>query len=681
MPSIQHLLISTQWDFSLLAVLVLGLHLLVHRFVLKRLTSTWVQFCCIGVAGSFLVAAWFLIERAGNHEKERVQLSMEGMAPTYALEMERLGHEQINVETPPNDPRLMVIQQTIGRWIKANPNVHDVFTFRRYKDGRTSLVVASASGDVGGRRWSLGSSFQPDEGLLSRALMGSVALSEKPLTTNFGSWISAYYPLRDSTGHVEAFLGVDFDARDLMLAVSRARLSVTSYLAAFVLALAMSGAAIGAWSLERENKQHELTAVAMEESQRKLQDIINSIDGVVWEWESGEERYVFVSNHAAKLLGQPEDIWLSDNSFWRNRLRSEDAERVLTQRRNAAAQDTPYQCEYRMIGPEGKMIWVRERGSRVCEKGRPVILRGVMTDVTLEKIADSDLEDLNKQLVETSRRAGMAEVASGVLHNVGNVLNSVNVSCTVITDLLKQSKLPTLDRVAALLDEQSGDLANFFTNDPRAASVPPFLKALSRELIEENAATKRELQVLVKNVAHIKHIVIMQQSYASIGGITESLDPADIIEDAIRLHETACTRSGIEVVRNLDQVPPVLGDRNRVLQILVNLMGNAKHALTESTQPDKQLKLDLHLNGNNRVKITVTDNGAGIAPENLPRIFSYGFTTKRDGHGFGLHSGAIAAREMGGSLTVQSPGLGKGASFCLELPLLSKSTTHTPRLS
>ena len=681
MPSFSHFISGSQWDFSLLAVLVLGLHLLLHRLVLKRLTTIMVQYCCVAVAIGFLVVSWFLIERAGAREKERVQLSMEGMAPTYALEMERMGHEKLTVNTPQSDPRYASMQQAIGRWLKANPNVHDVYTFRRLKDGGTVLIVEAprAAGSEG--RGGIGSPFVADEALLGQALMGSVALSAKPERTARGAWISAYYPLRDPSGHVEAFLGVEFDAQELLLSVGKARFSVTSYLAAFVLALAVSGAAIGAWSLERENRQHELTAVAMEESQRKLQDIINSIDGVVWEWEPIGENYVFVSNHAVKLLGQSEEVWLSDSNFWKNRLRSEDFDRVLVQRKHAATQDAPYQCEYRMIGQDGKMIWVRERGGRVCEKGKPVLLRGVMTDVTLEKIADSDLEDLNKQLVETSRRAGMAEVASGVLHNVGNVLNSVNVSCTVLTDLLKQSRLPTLEKVAALLDEQAGDLAGFFARDPRASAVPPFLKELSRELVEENGATRRELQTLVENVAHIKHIVIMQQSYASIGGITESLDPADIIEDAIRLHETACTRSGIEVVRELEHVPPVLGDRNRVLQILVNLMGNAKHALGDCARPDKRLTLGLHLNGGNRVKICVADNGSGIAPENLPRIFSYGFTTKRDGHGFGLHSGAIAAREMGGSLTVQSAGLGQGAAFCLELPLVSKSTTYTPRLS
>jgi len=130
----------------------------------------------------------------------------------------------------------------------------------------------------------------------------------------------------------------------------------------------------------------------------------------------------------------------------------------------------------------------------------------------------------------------------------------------------------------------------------------------------------------------------------------------------------AFERHGIRIERQYSEVPPVLADRHKVLQILVNLMRNAKYAIDEFRPADKRLALGIHVSAGG-VTISLQDNGIGIPPENLTRIFGHGFTTKRDGHGFGLHSGALAAQEMGGRLTAQSEGVGKGATFCLELPV------------
>jgi signal transduction histidine kinase len=112
-------------------------------------------------------------------------------------------------------------------------------------------------------------------------------------------------------------------------------------------------------------------------------------------------------------------------------------------------------------------------------------------------------------------------------------------------------------------------------------------------------------------------------------------------------------------------------EKHKVLQILVNLIRNAKYACDESGRKDKQMIVRVS-NGDNRVRISVKDNGIGIPQENLTRIFNHGFTTKKDGHGFGLHSGALSAKELGGSLEVHSEGKNQGAMFTLELPLSQK---------
>ena len=109
-----------------------------------------------------------------------------------------------------------------------------------------------------------------------------------------------------------------------------------------------------------------------------------------------------------------------------------------------------------------------------------------------------------------------------------------------------------------------------------------------------------------------------------------------------------------------------------MLQILVNLIRNSKYALDEGGRPDRQLTVRVDRNGGEFVRVAVIDNGVGIPPQNLTRIFEHGFTTRKKGHGFGLHSGALAAKELGGTLIARSDGTGRGATFILELPIQPK---------
>jgi signal transduction histidine kinase len=261
----------------------------------------------------------------------------------------------------------------------------------------------------------------------------------------------------------------------------------------------------------------------------------------------------------------------------------------------------------------------------------------------------------------------MAEIASNVLHNVGNVLNSVNISTDLIVDSVKKSKISSLARVVVLLQEHAHDLGAFLADDPSGQHVPAILARLSEHLMAEEERIAGELDSLRRNVEHIKEIVAMQQNYAAVGGLKEVIDLVSLVEDCLRLNEGAFRRHGVEVVRELAKVPPMNVEKHKILQILVNLVRNAKYACDDSGLADRRLTVRV-ANGEGRVKISVIDNGIGIPPENLTRIFNYGFTTRKGGHGFGLHNSALAAKEMGGSLTVRSGGLGQGADFTLELP-------------
>ena len=275
----------------------------------------------------------------------------------------------------------------------------------------------------------------------------------------------------------------------------------------------------------------------------------------------------------------------------------------------------------------------------------------------------------HRKLLDVSRQAGMAEIATGVLHNVGNVLNSVNVSATLLSETVRKSPQPDLARVVALLREQGDTLGAFFASDPRGPKVPGFLAQVADKFARQQETQLKELDSLVKNIGHIKDIVAMQQSYAKVSGLTETLKVDELVEDTLRMNAGSFQKHEVELVRDIGaDLPAITTDKHKVLQILVNLVRNAKHACDDAGRTDKQVTVRV-THGEGRVRIQVSDNGVGIAPENLNRIFNHGFTTKKDGHGFGLHSGANAAKELGGSLTVASDGPGKGATFTLELPV------------
>lgn len=341
-----------------------------------------------------------------------------------------------------------------------------------------------------------------------------------------------------------------------------------------------------------------------------------------------------------------------------------------------AAQGFVNDFEYDTKRKDGSIVSVSE-STRIVrdDAGHALYYEGSARDITGRKRAEAELEELNRQLVETSRQAGMAEVATSVLHNVGNVLNSVNVSCSVISDTVRKSRISTVHKTAALLRQHAEDLPAFLTTDPAGKKLPELLGKLAQRLADEQATVLSEAQALTENVAHIADIVAVQQSYAGkIGGIRETLGLDKLMEDALRMTSTALVRHRVEVVREFSEVPTIPIEKHKVLQILVNLIRNAKHALTDSRRADKRLLLRIGASSEH-VTLVVADNGIGIAPENMTRIFAHGFTTKKDGHGFGLHSGALAAQEMGGSLKVQSDGIGHGATFTLELPRVAGGET------
>jgi PAS domain S-box-containing protein len=324
----------------------------------------------------------------------------------------------------------------------------------------------------------------------------------------------------------------------------------------------------------------------------------------------------------------------------------------------------------------GELYWESASISPIRDlAGRTTHYVAVKEDITERKRAEAALEKAYKALVDVSRQAGMAEVATNVLHNVGNVLNSVNISTTLIVQSVKQSRASSLSRVVSLLQEHAHDLGEFITHDSRGKHLPAHLAQLSEHLLAEQETNLSELALLRQNIEHIKEIVAMQQNYATFGGVKEIINVVNLVEDSLRLNEDALSRHDVEVIREFETVPPLNLEKHKFLQIMVNLLRNAKLACQDSERADKRLTVRV-ANGEGRIRISVIDNGVGIPPENLTRIFNYGFTTRKGGHGFGLHSGSLAAKEMGGSLTVHSDGPGQGAEFTLELPCPARENSH-----
>ncbi|HEU6448497.1 MAG TPA: PAS domain S-box protein [Verrucomicrobiae bacterium] len=327
-----------------------------------------------------------------------------------------------------------------------------------------------------------------------------------------------------------------------------------------------------------------------------------------------------------------------------------------------------FSVEKRYLRPDGKTVWVIFSFQRRYFQDETFEDLCTVVDITESKQAQEEREKLSRQLVDASRQAGMAEVATSVLHNVGNVLNSVNVSSALVSEKVRNSKAANVAKAVALMRQHETDLGDFLANDPKGKQLPTYLENLAAHLADEQKEILQEVNALVENIVHIKEIVAMQQSYAKSFGMVEQLKVSELVDDSLRMNEGALNRHHVSIVRDYAETPMIFTEKHKVLQILVNLIRNAKYACDDSGRDDKQIILRVaHEEG--RIKIFVTDNGIGILPENLTRIFNHGFTTRKDGHGFGLHSGAIAAKELGGSLRAISEGHQRGATFVLELPV------------
>lgn len=528
-------------DVGLFGVLILGVTAALHLW-LKRAghgglpRPGWAA--VVGVLGIGVVMTGV----AGEQERGRLRDRLEGVAPTYAQETELLGHARLTLDTPADDAAYLNIINAQRRWQRVNPTVSDIYTFRRLADGRVVLIADSETDyDRNGlfegdreQRTDIGEVYDNPMPKLMAAFGGVATFDDVPSTDRWGTWVSAYVPIRRPDGTVDGVLGVDYSARLWLADIARARLGALGF-TGLILAILIAAAAL-----------------------------------------------------------------------------------------------------------------VTVTRSEMCKR-----------------------EKLQRQLVDASRQAGMAEVATGVLHNVGNVLNSVNVSATVLTEKMRGSKVSGFGRAAEMIRDNQADFARFVTDDAKGKLLPGYLVKLAEHLAGEQQDVLGELTTLSRNLDHVKQIVASQQTMAKTVDVAERFELCDLMEDAVRLSTTDIDKAGATVHWANTACPHLTADRHAVLQILVNLLSNAAKA-TQGC-PTRRLTIGVDAtpdaDGTDVARVFVSDTGVGIAQGDLKQLFTHGFTTRKDGHGFGLHHSANAAHNLGGRISAASDGVGHGATFTLTLPL------------
>ncbi len=310
-------------------------------------------------------------------------------------------------------------------------------------------------------------------------------------------------------------------------------------------------------------------------------------------------------------------------------------------------------------------------GYCVDETLAPQVLKWVLQQAQERKQFLAEQERLRIRLDEAAYKIEMADVASTVLHNVGNVLTSVTVAANIVESVVDQSSVTLVNRMAELMKDHHEDLGTYLTEDPKGKRIPLSLEKLGMYLLEEQRSVLKEMQGLVRNVQHMKQIIASHQTMAKSVGKVEQISLGDVLSHAIELSFQPGDAEWMTIHRDKQEVPTVLVEQHQLLQVLVNLLRNAKQAMRQRDQSKHELTLTVHYQDEERpsVVMTIQDSGIGIAPEHLSKMFTRGFTTKKDGNGIGLHSSMIAIQNMGGSMHVHSDGVGQGATFTLTFPV------------
>jgi len=289
--------------------------------------------------------------------------------------------------------------------------------------------------------------------------------------------------------------------------------------------------------------------------------------------------------------------------------------------------------------------------------------------------AFKELKDTRSELLEKAHKAGMADLATGVLHNVGNILNSVNISSTVIDETLKNSKFKKFKQANQLLTEHEDNLEEFVLHNPKGIKLLNYYRKLEEPLENEHDRLKKHSDRLNEKIKLIIDTIEAQQNFVKVGRINEKVYLEDVVEDTLKLQSGSIERHGLDIQKDFGHTDKVIIQKSKLVHILINLIKNAKQAMSEVDRNERKIIIRTSQD-EGHVYLSVVDNGHGIAADKIKKIFTYGFTTKNDGHGYGLHTCANYIKEMNGNITVESEGIGKGSCFTLILPKIDETGRH-----
>lgn len=440
--------------------------------------------------------------------------------------------------------------------------------------------------------------------------------------------------------------------------------------------------------IDRDISERKNVELSLAEAEQQLRSILDNVPGAFYRRHlSSEGKSIFMSRWIEKITGYPADEFVVSNPNAPSTTKSkrshldlihpEDEERVRKHVNSLITERGEFSIEYRIVDKNKNIRWVWERGKCVDNCGDNPLIDGTIFDITERILAEQENQKLHQDLLDVSRQAGMAEIATGVLHNVGNILNSVNVSASILRKQIEEGSLDKLERISGLISEYESDFFQNIKQEHSGRVIPEYIRRVTDAFKRERELMVEEFGDLVSNVDHIKTIISVQQSMAKCSGLVQKLDVHDVFRDAISANKASIQKNHITIEQCVDDnVPTFMSDKHRILQILINLIKNAIDALVESGHLSPKVTVAASCTGE-WLALRVSDNGIGIPPDRLNQIFQHGFTTKKTGFGFGLHSSANSAKEIGGLLTGFSEGVGHGATFELQLPLNEKSVRES----
>lgn len=284
-------------------------------------------------------------------------------------------------------------------------------------------------------------------------------------------------------------------------------------------------------------------------------------------------------------------------------------------------------------------------------------------DRMVERVADS-----RRQLVDQSFQAGFAELAKGVLHNLGNAMTPLGVRLAKLADRLRDAPAGDVELAFAELAKESQPSA-------RRADLEEFLRLACRELAACVKETQGDVAVVQRQAIIVQTALSELMRSTRNTHVVESVRLADLVAQTLEIVPDACRqRLVVNSDESLRKVGAVQVARTVLRLILQNLIINAADAVRDAGRDKGVLHFAAEIVGDadsEQLHLHCKDDGVGIAADNLPRVFDKGFSTKsRDtNYGIGLHWCANAIGALGGRIWAASEGPGLGASMHLVLPL------------